>query len=87
MLSTTKTRRFKTDLKKISKKQKEKVNAIKEKLEQGKILDKMYRDHELAGNFKSFRECHVDDDLLLIYRVEEDNLILCRVGNHSNLFG
>jgi len=51
-------------------------------------LDKAYKDHELAGNYKSYRECHVQPDWLLIYKIESDNLILVlsRTGTHSDLF-
>ena len=47
-----------------------------------------YRDHELGGDWKSYRECHVKPDLLLIYRkVDADILRLARLGSHSALFG
>ena len=47
-----------------------------------------YRDHELGGDWKSYRECHVKPDLLLIYRkVDTDILRLARLGSHSALFG
>ena len=52
-------------------------------------LDPQYRDHALSGNWKSFRECHVKPDWLLIYKIEGDRLVLtlARTGSHSNLFG
>ena len=52
-------------------------------------LDPQYREHALSGNWKSFRECHVKPDWLLIYRIEGDRLVLtlARTGSHSNLFG
>ena len=47
-----------------------------------------YRDHELGGDWKSYRECHVKPDLLLIYRKSDaDILRLARLGSHSALFG
>ncbi len=47
-----------------------------------------YRDHELNGDWKGYRECHVKPDLLLIYRkVDDDMLRLARIGSHSALFG
>jgi mRNA interferase YafQ len=47
-----------------------------------------YRDHELNGDWKGYRECHVKPDLLLIYRkVYDDMLRLARLGSHSALFG
>lgn len=51
-------------------------------------LPTRYRDHPLAGNFSSFRECHVKPDLLLIYaKPDERSLVLVRLGSHSDLFG
>ena len=47
------------------------------------------RDHELVGRFKGHRECHIESDWLLVYRVERDELICTavRTGTHSDLFG
>ncbi len=51
-------------------------------------LDLRYRDHDLSGDWASYRECHVKPDLLLIYRkFEPDILRLARLGSHSELFG
>lgn len=51
-------------------------------------LDAKYRDHSLSGNWQSFRECHITPDWLLIYKIENDKLILTlsRTGSHSELF-
>jgi mRNA interferase YafQ len=47
-----------------------------------------YRDHDLTGDWIGYRECHLKPDLLLIYRKVDDNLlILARLGSHSELFG
>ena len=52
------------------------------------LLAAKYRDHELNGDWKGYRECHVKPDLLLIYRkVDADTLRLARLGSHSALFG
>ena len=55
----------------------------------GESLDDKYRDHALSGNWSGFRECHILPDWLLIYRVENDVLVLTltRTGTHSDLFG
>lgn len=51
-----------------------------------KKLDLKYRDHALTGNFKSYRECHIKPDLLLIYDCPDDEkLVLVRLGSHSEL--
>ena len=46
------------------------------------IMLTMYRDHDLAGNYKGCRECHIEPDWLLIYEVINDVLVLMlyRVG-------
>ncbi len=63
-------------------------NAIRI-LANGDTLPDEYKDHQLSGNWKGHRECHVQPDWLLIYRIEEDILILTlsRTGTHSDLFG
>ena len=45
-----------------------------------------HRDHALTGNWVGFRECHIKPDLVLIYRVFENQLQLARIGSHSDLF-
>ena len=50
-------------------------------------LDPKFRDHDLVGNYRGYRECHVRPDLLLIYKkVGNDVLRLARMGSHSELF-
>ncbi|MDA8308223.1 MAG: type II toxin-antitoxin system YafQ family toxin [Deltaproteobacteria bacterium] len=45
-------------------------------------------DHELSGEWKGYRECHIRPDLLLIYRKSGAGLLrLARLGSHSELFG
>lgn len=51
-----------------------------------KPLPQQYKDHELIGNWKGFRECHIKPDLLLIYRKNDDLSQLVRLGSHSELF-
>lgn len=50
------------------------------------VLPPKYKDHELIGNYKGFRECHIKPDLLLIYKKTDDYLQLARLGSHSELF-
>ena len=56
-------------------------------LSQGEKLPEKYRDHALIGNWLGHRECHILPDWLLIYRVENDVLVLTlsRTGSHSDL--
>ena len=64
------------------------LNDIITKLAQGIPLPAGNRDHTLTGNFAGHRECHVLPDWILIYRVENDVLVLSltRTGSHSDLF-
>ena len=59
------------------------------KLAKGITLPEKSRDHALTGNWIGHRECHVLPDWLLIYRIENDVLVLTlsRTGTHSDLFG
>ena len=64
------------------------IEAVIEDLAVGKILDEKYRDHVLSGNYQGLRECHITPDWLLIYKIEDNELILylSRTGTHSDLF-
>lgn len=58
-------------------------------LANGNPLPKKYLDHPLSGRWNGHRECHILSDWLLIYRYEDDTLILTltRAGTHAELFG
>lgn len=81
--------KFKKDVKKAQKQglSLNKLNEVVEKLAACIPLDKKYRDHALLGNYKGFRECHIEPDWLLIYRQDIDvlELFLFRTGSHSDL--
>jgi len=49
-------------------------------------LEHKHRDHLLIGNFKDRRECHIEPDWLLIYRIEGNSIIFERTGTHADLF-
>lgn len=57
-------------------------------LAEQKPLPEKYRDHNLIGNYSGCRECHITPDWLLIYEINEDELVLylTRTGSHSDLF-
>lgn len=63
------------------------LEAVVRKLAKGETLPPRNRDHNLAGNWKGYRECHITPDWLLIYKVDGRDLILVRTGSHSDLFG
>lgn len=90
--SLRQTNRFKKHLKLMAKCNKSSIRKIAETvdlLQRGEKLPERFRDHELAGNLKGNRECHILPDLLLIYRIFNDILILELVdtGSHTDLFG
>ena len=84
------TTQFRKDLKLAQKQHKDvsKLLTVIERLANGEVLEDKYRDHELAGNYRGCRECHVDPDWLLIYEYVNDVLVLMlyRLGSHSELF-
>ncbi len=59
---------------------------VVENLAKEQPLEPKYKDHLLKGALKDFRECHIKADILLVYLVEDDELILLRLGSHSELF-
>lgn len=81
---------FKKDLKLASKRgfDIDKLKEVVDKLAGQMALDKKYKDHNLLGEYNGFRECHIEPDWLLVYRIEksEVELFLFRTGTHSDLF-
>ena len=65
-----------------------KVDSIIEKLANNEPLEPKHKDHALKGEYIGYRECHIEPDLLLIYKKQEDILVLVcfRLGSHSELF-
>lgn len=55
-------------------------------LAEGQPLPPRYKDHPLSGDWKHYRDCHIESDWLLIYKIEGDDLYLVRTGTHSDLF-
>lgn len=64
------------------------LEAIIKTLAMGRTLPESCKDHELNGRWKGHRECHIQPDWLLIYRIESNILVLTltRTGTHSDLF-
>ena len=89
MLNLKRHKQFRKDLAKVklTDKQFEKfIKYISLLLEQ-KPLPPEAKDHSLSGNWKDFREFHLGGDLIVIYKIEDNNLILVRIGTHNQLFG
>lgn len=55
-------------------------------LRRNEILPAKYRDHALIGNWNGWRDCHVANDLVLIYKRDETTLYLARLNSHSEIF-
>lgn len=90
MLEIVPTKSFKKDLKKYQHKKeiiKELYDVIST-LAKEEPLDFSKKDHNLVGNYINYRECHVRNDLLLIYKVDKktSSLYLARLGSHSEVF-
>ncbi len=85
------TAKFKKDYKRIKRQGKDisKLESTLEELVRGKDLPEAMRDHALGGTYRGHRECHIEPDWLLIYRVDEEGLVLVatRTGSHGELFG
>ena len=73
----------------LTKQKKGNTEFIIDTIASGKILDKKYKDHSLKGEFVGYRECHILNDLLLVYKIEKkiNVLVLIDIGGHSQIFG
>ena len=87
-LTIRRTTQFKRDIKRIlrSGKDIEKLLSIVEELAEGRKLPPEYHDHPLNGKSKNKRDCHIEPDWILIYAIEDDELVLYRTGSHPQLF-
>lgn len=84
------TSKMKKDVK-LMKKRNKNLNLlvdILDKLANGEVLPAKNKDHQLSGSWQGFRECHIEPDWLLIYRIDNSELILfaTSTGSHSDLF-
>lgn len=81
---------FKKDYKRIKKRgyNIKLFEVVVEMLADQKPLPPKYRDHSLSGDYSDCRECHITPDWLLIYRINNNELVLTltRTGSHSDLF-
>lgn len=90
MLKIVPSKRFRKDLKLAVKRgfRQELLREVVNTLAERKPLEARYRDHSLTGEYRDFRECHIEPDWFLIYRIDDDalELFLFRTGTHSDLF-
>ena len=88
MYITAYTKQFKKDIKRAEKQGRdiEQFKLIARKLLAEEVLDPIFRDHKITGNYKDRRECHIASDWLLIYKINGERIIFERIGAHSELF-
>lgn len=88
MFTPVYTRQFEKDIKRMQRRGKnsEKIKTTIRSLIAGENLDSIHRDHKLVGNWQGRRECHIESDWLLIYKIEEEQVVFERTGSHSDLF-
>lgn len=79
---------FKKDIKRQKKrgKQLDKLKIVIELLLSNSPIPLSHQDHAMTGNWLGWRDCHIEPDWLLIYKLTDDALILGRTGSHSDLF-
>ena len=82
------TRQFEKDLKRCKRRGKnlKKFKILARTLLAGEPLDPLHRDHKLVGNYRGRRDCHLEWDWVLIYKIDGRHLIFERMGTHSDLF-
>lgn len=89
MLDVRYSSKFKKDFKTCSKRQ-YKMDLLQQIIDILRIPDTLpskNSDHNLSGNYIGYRECHITPDWLLIYRQDNNELLLYRTGTHADLFG
>jgi len=88
MKAVFQTSQFKKDFKRIKKRGKDlsKLKEVVSIIAKSEVLKERYRDHSLSGKWSGSRDCHIEPDWILIYRVDVENLFLERTGSHSDLF-
>jgi mRNA interferase YafQ len=87
-LSVFPTSRFEQDVKRAQKRGKDtaKLREVIRLLMTENPLPATYRDHPLGGEWKGYRDCHLEPDWVLIYKIEDATLRLIRTGTQADLF-
>jgi mRNA interferase YafQ len=80
--------RFRRDVKLAQRRGRDmsKLRALILLLIDGNPLPPRYKDHPLSGGWEHHRDCHIEPDWLLIYKIDGDDLYLTRTGSHADLF-
>ena len=82
------TTQFRRDFKRIKRRGEDlgKLKGVVSAIARSEALGERHRDHALSGKWSGSRDCHIEPDWILIYRVDGENLFLERTGSHSDLF-
>ncbi len=82
------TKGFQKDMKRATKRGKDthKIKTVMQLLIGKQALNKKYKDHSLIGDYSGHRECHIEPDWLLIYKIDDEYISFERTGTHSDLF-
>ena len=91
-LEVKSTTNFNKEIKRVFKQGKDisKLENIVTKIANEELLEEKYRDHQLndTKRYKGCRECHIEPEWLLVYKIINNELILILIdtGSHSGLF-
>ncbi len=82
------TGQFRRDVRRAQKQGKDmsKMREVLTLLIAAEPLPERLRDHPLAGDWGGYRDCHIEADWLLLYKIDGQDLILARTGSHADLF-
>lgn len=88
MLTPVWTTRFRRDVKLAEKRRKsmDKLKVVLTLMIEERPIPPSYKDHPLKGDWKGFRDLHIESDWLLLYRIAGNELQLARTGTHADLF-
>ncbi len=89
MREIVQTSQFKQDLKRVKHSGRYSIDdllQVVEFLKNCESLPEKYKEHNLHGNWRHYKECHIKPDWLLIYKLSDEKLVLARTGSHSELF-
>jgi mRNA interferase YafQ len=90
MLEYKQSKRFKHDLKKVISQKKDisKLTAVVNAIRNSEPLSQKYKDHQLSGKLKIYRECHIEADWLFVYEVSvsENTMYAIATGDHQSAF-
>lgn len=91
MLGFKTTKQFEGDYRLMEKRGKniQKLKTIMRQLVNQQTLESKYHDHALRGNLRDHRDCHIEPDWILMYRIDRDlqEITFVRTGSHADLFG